>query len=248
MIGIPADLVGQKFGKLLVLEKTDKRLHNSIMWKCICDCGNTKITNTKFLTRGAVKSCGCLPHNRGKNSKIVPIKVDLTGKVFGKLKVISVAGVNKHSHRTWNCLCECGNSRIISTNQLNSGKHKSCGCFGVKSGNRRGKDVYNFCGYEDISGTKWGTIKFGATVRNLVFEIDKEFIWNLFEKQNRKCALSGLDISYKENTASVDRIDNSIGYTKENVWLVHKKINIMRMALSVDEFISFCKSVANYNK
>ena len=34
------DLLGQRFGKLLVVQKTDKRKDGRIVWKCKCDCGN----------------------------------------------------------------------------------------------------------------------------------------------------------------------------------------------------------------
>lgn len=53
-------------------------------------------------------------------------------------------------------------------------------------------------------------------------------MWELFLKQRGKCALTGEDLKlgYKNNqTASLDRIDNSIGYEKNNIQWVHKDIN-----------------------
>ena len=56
-----SDLVGQKFGRLTVTEKTEKRANpRSIVWKCKCDCGNTKEVDTKSLKTGNTKSCGCM--------------------------------------------------------------------------------------------------------------------------------------------------------------------------------------------
>lgn len=56
------------------------------------------------------------------------VMVDRTGKVYGKLTVLSNAGKNKKGSFTWNCKCECGNEKIISGDDLSSGHTKSCGC------------------------------------------------------------------------------------------------------------------------
>ena len=58
--GKAADITGMKFGLLTVLEPTDKRASNgSIIWKCMCDCGNTTEVPANQLTRGHTLSCGC---------------------------------------------------------------------------------------------------------------------------------------------------------------------------------------------
>lgn len=53
--------------------------------------------------------------------------VDLTGQRFGRLSVIEKSGVAKSGHALWLCKCDCGNSHIVSSNQLKNGT-KSCGC------------------------------------------------------------------------------------------------------------------------
>lgn len=60
--------------------------------------------------------------------------IDLTGKVFNKLTVISRVGVNKHGGILWNCLCECGKEKIVNGDYLKNGDTKSCGCI-FKEGN-----------------------------------------------------------------------------------------------------------------
>ena len=56
------DITGERFGRLLILGKTDQRrgAHNASVWKAICDCGNVVFT-TKTNLRDT-KSCGCLKH------------------------------------------------------------------------------------------------------------------------------------------------------------------------------------------
>lgn len=46
------DLVGKKFGKLLVLNQSATRLRNVLAWNCLCDCGNAKTVTGADLRTG----------------------------------------------------------------------------------------------------------------------------------------------------------------------------------------------------
>lgn len=63
-----------------------------------------------------------------------PRFTDLTGKQFGKLKVVYYAGKPDGRRLTWGCLCECGNSTVVPTDKLKSGHTSSCGCKVKSSG------------------------------------------------------------------------------------------------------------------
>lgn len=54
------NLVGQKFGRLTVIELDKSNKHNGVYWICKCDCGNTSIVRSDALTSGNTKYCGCL--------------------------------------------------------------------------------------------------------------------------------------------------------------------------------------------
>lgn len=61
MRGKAADMIGKRFGRLVVQGRHDKRLHGRyVTWECLCDCGNLKLTSTQRLNTGRTKSCGCL--------------------------------------------------------------------------------------------------------------------------------------------------------------------------------------------
>ena len=62
------DLVGKRFGKLIVLEQTDKRQNDNILWKCQCDCGNIVYVRTNSLTTGNTRSCGCINYSIGEKN------------------------------------------------------------------------------------------------------------------------------------------------------------------------------------
>lgn len=53
-------LVGQVFGKLLVLEATEKRDAEAIVYKCQCSCGVVCEVRSTSLRNGHTQSCGCL--------------------------------------------------------------------------------------------------------------------------------------------------------------------------------------------
>lgn len=59
--------------------------------------------------------------------------IDLYGKRFGRLTVISFSGVRKlrdgKSYRYWNCVCDCLQEVTVSAGSLNSGQTLSCGCW-----------------------------------------------------------------------------------------------------------------------
>lgn len=52
---------------------------------------------------------------------------NLKGRRFGKLKVLSYAGIVK-THRSWNCVCDCGNKTLRIGSNLILGHVRSCGC------------------------------------------------------------------------------------------------------------------------
>lgn len=180
------------------------------------------------------------------------IREKFIGKTFGKLKVISNAGATPSGHLKWYCLCECGNNCTRTGTSLIRSKSSSCGCYSL-----HGKNNPLWKGYGDISSS-WFDGKIlrsanGSKGNRKVKEIDIDikYLWELFLKQDKKCALTGLDLyfpKYSSNsskgTASVDRIDSSKGYIKGNVQFVHKDINLMKNVFTQEHFIKMCKLVA----
>lgn len=122
-MGSGNDLTGQRFGKLVALSRTEKRMDSgSVVWKCRCDCGKLAEVSARRLIRGKVRSCGCLS---------APSYKDYTGKRFGRLMVIEPAGKIRKNGATvtrWKCRCDCGNETIVAQSELQSGDTKSCGC------------------------------------------------------------------------------------------------------------------------
>ncbi len=172
------------------------------------------------------------------------------GQPFGFLTPISVYGYDNNSHIIFNCVCICGNIVQIKGYSLKTDNTQTCGCQSRKCG----KNHPLYRGYEEINHVFWLSILRGAKERNLEVTVSIEDVWQLFLKQNRKCALTGIPLifgktrkSWKTTTASLDRIDNDKGYLLDNIQWIHKDLNIMKRHHSQNEFINWCKLVAKYN-
>jgi len=59
--------------------------------------------------------------------------IDLTGQKFFRLTVIEHAGRNKHRRSLWNCRCDCGMTKIVLANHIQTGNTKSCGCLNMET-------------------------------------------------------------------------------------------------------------------
>lgn len=169
---------------------------------------------------------------------------DLTGLQIGTLIVTSSTRMTQQNgrwRRLWMCKCECGNTSEIEHGHLTQKLVKSCGCKRYQSGESNPL----WSGHGEISGNRWDAIKRKRRNKELPFEITIEFIWDLFQKQDRKCALSGVSLSFgKTFTASLDRIDSRIGYVSGNVQWVHKDVNRMKNVYSQEYFIETCRRIA----
>lgn len=187
-----------------------------------------------------------------------PPKNDLTGKQFGYLTVLKMVQTEKSVRGQYRVLCRCdncGNENFeTSASAVMQGRTKSCGCDKSRYDKTRGKNSVLFTGYEEIGGKLWGTIKRRASRRGYKVEVDLEYVWDLYLCQDRKCALSGLPISFgisngktSDTTASLDRIDSSKGYVEGNVQWVHKALNIMKNVIDNTVFVNLCRKVAATN-
>lgn len=109
------DLTGQRFGQLEVLGPAGSRSGRTA-WRCRCDCGEETVVLGLNLVAGRTKSCGC-----GR------ARLDLAGMKYGKLTAMEPAA-NVGGRTAWKCVCDCGNEVVVRTDDLRSGKKRSCGC------------------------------------------------------------------------------------------------------------------------
>ena len=224
------NLIGKRFGRLVVIKEGKLHKANKCYvkyWVCKCDCGNIIEVRGGSLRNGTTKSCGCLHRERASESN----KKNLVGLKVGLLTVEKVVGKAKDGRQLWLCKCECGNTKILSTSRLTSGRVKSCGCLHKKQKENFG-----------IQATRHG----GAKTR--LYKI-----WKSMKKRcyNKKCKdyhnYGGRGITvcdkwkndfeifrnwalkngYKEGL-TIDRIDNDGPYAPWNCQFITKSDNSIK--------------------
>jgi hypothetical protein len=83
------------------------------------------------------------------------------------------------------------------------------------------------------------------------FFLEYEDVFNLLEKQEWVCALSGVKMTMKTgdvNRASIDRIDSDLGYISSNIQMVTSAANKAKMDLNNEEFILMACRIADANR
>nr|DAF51438.1 MAG TPA: homing endonuclease [Siphoviridae sp. ctrCN24] len=141
---------------------------------------------------------------------------DLTGKIFGKLKVMSRAEdyikPNGHKIVQWNCICECGNKTTVRAEFLRSGHTKSCGC----------NKTYSRTKTHGKANTRLYKIWIGIKERCYN---PKQINYNLYGGRGIKMCEEWLNFEtfYRwainngySNKLTIDRIDNNLNYMPSN--------------------------------
>lgn len=232
--------------------KTIKLFYDGMDYKDIAgEIGVSENTIYRYISSQGLKS-----KNRNKPHKST-FDLNEIGKKYNHLTIIG----EKYSpmYRTWcaECICDCGNKALDTLRRLKNGEKKTCGknsCeHHINIRRKNGSLANNTTGYKDILGSKWAVWRIGAERRKIDFDITIEEAWNIFIEQDKKCALSGIELHFqkglvKTQTASLDRIDSTKAYTVDNIQWVHKDINIMKGAMKEENFLYYCKKITKWKK
>jgi len=175
---------------------------------------------------------------------------DYTNKQYNDWLVIKNSYIEKgrHSTRWVHCRCLlCNTEYVRRFGDIKSGHSTSCGCWKKQTGSKH--RIWK--GVGDISKTYHSIVKRNAKTRNFTFDLTLEEMWNLFLKQDKRCALSNELLTFAPSsidrnlqTASFDRIDSNQGYPINNVQWVHKDINTLKGPCPDEAFIVWCNKVA----
>ncbi len=209
-------MMGARFGKLTVTGYSHTKPHDGAFWGCLCDCGSMVIVRSSSLK--TTKSCGCISRSE---------KIDLVGQRFGKLVVEERIKATDLRDK-WRVRCDCGNETICLSYNLKSGHTNSCGCSRVDAGLSR---VAN--GLTRLTHGMSDTVEYKTWV---------SIIQRCYNKKNTRYKDYGgrgisvcdswiesfeafhLDMGNRPDGRSIDRIDNDLGYSKDNCrWATTKE-------------------------
>lgn len=212
-------------------------------WKCLC--GNEWSSFVISVTRRKNTCCkNCIRKKTGF--------VDFSGQTIGEWRVIRKTNNSRKSGSLWLAEClSCNTNYEVRGDNLRAGMTKRCAdCHASQTRNKY-----------PIASDHWRKIRDGARYRSLEFSITIEEIYELYLAQNKKCALTGdvlclysNNVDYRKGSvgrgdyASLDRIDNNLGYSIENIQWVRRDINMLRGSFSISDFIKLSQKVVSHTK
>jgi len=172
--------------------------------------------------------------------------IDLKGCKFNRLEVLEFAGKNKYNRTIWKCKCDCGKIRIVVGYELTGGHTKSCGCLSADLSRQRHRKEKGQSGFTQA----FLSYKKRAKKKNINFELTKEEFRHLTQLRcfycngnfSNKRTLSNGNLTqegiehgmYTYN--GLDRLDNTKGYTLDNVVPCCKYCNRAKDTMSIETF------------
>jgi len=176
--------------------------------------------------------------------------VDLVGKKFERLTCIKFDHQGNGELAFFEFLCDCGNKRVLCGTEVSHGRVKSCGCY------RKGH-----CGSPKAPGEAAFNSLYKSYItccaknRGLNFTLSKEEFATLTKGNCEYCGIEPLQVftgTSKKSTPylynGVDRLDNKLGYTKENCVSCCKICNIAKHALTLEEFMSWIRRLVKFQQ
>lgn len=153
---------------------------------------------------------------------------DLTGQRFGRLVVTERAGIDKSKHAVWQCCCDCGEVRFVSSGNLLRGMTSSCGC--IKSEKLTERNTVHGKRNNRLY-TVWIDMKkrcYNPTTHNYHryggrgITICDEWLHD-FQAFYDWAIANGYDENAPYMKCTIDRIDNDKGYSPDNCRWVDAK-------------------------
>lgn len=187
-------------------------------------------------------------------------QLDLIGMRYNMLMVVEklpsrVYGDNSkyYKKRMWLCKCDCGNMTEANTGALTCDKKKSCGCLtptksGENSMKSRHKIAKEDAGYRSV----YVRYRQNAFARKLDFNVDFDFAVNIMKSNCHYCGVEPSNLFWKSyynvSYNGIDRVDNTVGYEKDNLVACCKMCNIAKNNNTEQEFLQWVKRLSEYQR
>lgn len=187
--------------------------------------------------------------NSGKNH---PKFIDLTGRKIGQLTILEYVNVpdKKGQHRwVWKCLCDCDNTSYIRTSRLTrENPQTSCKvCSDKRHAQKRVLDSFL-----SLRNRVYSIYKRNAEKRGYSFNLTFEQADSLMQRDCHYCGeppvenIGDQTYTYGQGIFKrngIDRLNNNLGYTTENIVACCGKCNTAKMDNSENDFYTWIQKV-----
>lgn len=182
-------------------------------------------------------------------------KIDEVGNRHNRLVVLEEAGRDNWGSIIWKCRCDCGNELLVTGVSLRRNNTKSCGCLRKEISAKHAKEMAEnnkLCLGQANFNNLYHQYKKNAEARELIFELTKED-FSFLTKMN--CFYCGCEPTQERDMPrcngvytynGIDRIDNSKGYTIDNVVPCCSLCNWQKKDMTVLEFISHAQKITEH--
>lgn len=182
--------------------------------------------------------------------------IDLTGKKFGKITVISRAGTEvsyckgkKSCKASWNCICDCGEKVVKNTTLLNKGKYtkcKKCAYAERPQSTKRQSDIERLFQLK-VTGNR---LQRGIKIKMTADEYYSLAIQNCHYCGEKPSTCKIYNGKYSKKTHlvvnGVDRVDSNGAYELSNCVPCCKYCNIAKLDQPQEDFIKRIERIYNH--
>lgn len=183
-------------------------------------------------------------------------RLDLKNQRFGKLIALEfVKHPIKAKNYGWKCQCDCGNiSEFIDTNNLTSGRVKSCGCIRNRKSSERLKNKPSKNKLESGEGSMSCLInsyRYGAKKRGFDYNLTRDEFREITKGVCFHCGIEPKQIMQGQRTNGpyvyngIDRLDSKIGYNISNCVPCCNQCNTAKLDHNYGDFLDWVERLAN---
>jgi len=173
--------------------------------------------------------------------------IDLTGKTFGRLTVVCRGKTKRRNgggtEVSWRCKCSCGNDHEVAGRALRGGESKSCGC------KPHGKPATIQATINEI----FSQYRTRAARKDYGFSLTDAHFRELIDGNCHYCGAKPGNVYRRGHKSSaaytyngIDRVDNSLGYTADNVVSCCGICNKAKNTMGLVEFYEWIERVHSH--
>lgn len=240
-MGRPAIIpeLGTVYGAWTVIstETIIKNGHTHLLMQC--KCGKQELKDLSQVKHSKQKGCAsCAAQSRSRDIKI--------GDKFKHWTVIDGPKIHeKYRNVLWLVECDCHRTQKWVQGNTLMNPNTNFKCRKCATPERLQTFLVTKGAVGDFHQGKFSKIQRCAKARDIEFNLTKEYLNELYQKQHGICAITGDTLS-DINESSLDRIDSSKGYIEGNVQWVTVQANKCKHVLSMQELYEFCCKVLNH--